>query len=166
MKFSDFSNPNYYAALSIYLPEKYNSDGKYWFGGNSYALQEDGQVKAYFFEGIDLVEESIQRVGSQGTFPLMNKVMWGKTELWKGQLGKVTIKQQTTLLKQLDNGKFEKVRDLKAGDEYRVYRYLNEKNGLYGVGAGMFVERNTSSVIYETPSKRDLRLVKIIHGEL
>ncbi|MEK3977332.1 hypothetical protein MKZ20_21795 [Psychrobacillus sp. FSL K6-2684] len=165
MKFSDFSDPNYYAALSIYLPQKYNNDGTYWFGGNGYALNEDGQVKAYFFENVDVVEDSIKRVSNGGTFPLMNKVMWGKTELWKGQLGKVTIKKPSTLWKRLENGNLEKVRDLKIGDEYRVYRYIDERNGLYGVGAGMFVERNTSTVLYETPSKRNLRLVKIMHGE-
>lgn len=163
MKFSDFNNPHYYAGLAINLDKKFNSDGVYWFGG---PVQEDGQVKAYFFEGVDLVEESMQRISSTGTFPLMNKVMWGKTELWKGQLGKVTIKKPTILWKRTDNGNLEKVRELKVGDEYRVYRYLDEKNGLYGVGAGMFVERNTTSVLYETPSKRNLRLVKIIHGEL
>jgi len=33
------------------------------------------------------------------------KVMWGKTELKVGQIGKVIIKQPTTLWKRLDNGK-------------------------------------------------------------
>ncbi|MCP1161202.1 hypothetical protein [Bacillus infantis] len=165
MKFSDFSDPNYYAGLGIKLDKKYNQDGVYWFGGNTYALREPGQVKAYFYNDQDLVYEAYERTKSNGTFPLMNKVMWGKTELWKGQLGKVTIKEPTILLKQLDNGKFEKVRDLKKGDEYRVYRYLNERNGMYGVGAGMYVERDASKVLYETPSKRNLRLVRIMHGE-
>lgn len=165
MKFSDFENPNFYAGLAIYLPKKYNTNGVYWFGGNSYALRESGQVKAYFFHNVDVVEESMKRVKTGGTFPLMNKVMWGKTELWKGQLGKVTIKKPVNLWKRLDNGNLQKVRELKVGDEYRVYRYLNEKNGLYGVGSGMFVELDTQKVLYETPSKRNLRLVKIMHGE-
>lgn len=165
MKFSDFNDPNFYAGLALYLPKKYNADGVYWFGGNGYALRESGQVKAYFFHGVDVVNESLNRAKTGGTFPLMNKVMWGKTELWKGQLGKVTIKQPTTLWKRLDNAQLEKVRTLKTGDEFRVYRFLNERNGLYGVGAGMFVEKNNSSVLYETPSKRNLRYVKIIHGE-
>ncbi|MER2005901.1 MAG: hypothetical protein ABS939_00495 [Psychrobacillus sp.] len=165
MKFSNFEDSNYYAGLAVYIDRKYNNDGVYWFGGNSISIPEDGQVKAYFFENVDVVAEAYKKIGSEGTFPLMNKVMWGKTELWKGQLGKVTINKTTPLLKRLDNGKLEKVRDLKQGDEFRVYRFLNEKNGLYGVGAGMFVERNASSVLYETPSKRNLRLVKIMHGE-
>ncbi|MED3575073.1 hypothetical protein [Cytobacillus praedii] len=163
MKFSDFANPKYFAALAIYLPQKYNQNGTYWFGG---PVQEEGQVKAYFFEDVDVVEDAMKRVGNSGTFPLMNKVMWGKTELWKGQLGKVTIKQPTTLWKRSDDGQLKKERILKVGDEYRVYRYYDEKNGLYGVGGGMVIERDSLSVLYETPSKRNLRLVKIIHGEM
>lgn len=165
MKFSDFSDPSYYAGLSIYLDKNYSKEGVYWFGGDSYSLKEDGQVKAYFFPNQDVVLEAHDRIKKEGTFPLMNKVMWGKTELWKGQLGKVSIKKPVTLWKRLDNGKLDKVRDLKTGDEFRVYRYLNEKSGLYGVGAGMFIERNASNILYETPSKRNLRLVKIMHGE-
>lgn len=165
IKFSDFSDPNYYAGLAIYLDKSYSNDGKYWFGGMTYALKEPGQIKAYFFPEQDLVLDAYDRTKTGGTFPLMNKVMWGKTELWKGQLGKVTVKKPTTLWKRLDNGKLDKVRELNIGDEYRVYRYLDEKNGLYGVGAGMFVERNATNVLYETPSKRNLRLVKIMHGE-
>lgn len=165
MKFSDFSNPNYYAGLAIYMDKKYNNNGVYWFGGNSYALKEEGQVKAYFYPNQDIVIEAYDRIKTDSTFPLMNRVMWGKTELWKGQLGKVTVKKPTTLWKRLENGKLEKVRELNTGDEYRVYRYLDEKNGLYGVGAGMFVERNATSILYETPSKRNLRLVRIMHGE-
>ncbi|TYS60712.1 hypothetical protein FZD47_21120 [Bacillus infantis] len=165
MKFSDFSDPQYYAGLAIKLDKKYNQNGVYWFGGNAYALREPGQVKAYFFNNQELVSEAYDRIKSDGTFPLMSKVMWGKTELWKGQLGKVTVKEPTSLVKRLDNGSFEKVRDLKKGDEYRVYRYLNERNGMYGVGAGMYVERDAAKVLYETPSKRNLRLVRIMHGE-
>lgn len=165
MKFSGYDYPNYYVGVAIYLDKPYSKEGVYWFGGNSYAFKEDGQVKAYFFENQDVVVDAYNRIKNEGTFPLMKKVMWGKTELWKGQLGKVTIKQPTVLWKRLDNGNYEKVRDLNKGEEYRVYRYINDKNGLYGVGAGMFVEKNSTNVLYETPSKRNLRLVRIMHGE-
>lgn len=57
------------------------------------------------------------------------------------------------------------MRDLKIGDEYGVYRYLDDVNGLYGVGGGMFVEKNANSILYETPSKRNLRLIRIMNGE-
>ncbi|MGN7403643.1 hypothetical protein ACTHO0_27785 [Cytobacillus praedii] len=163
MKFSDFSNPNYYAGLAVYLPKKYNEKGVYYFSMGG--IREAGQIKAYFFHDIDVVEEAMQRVKTGGTFSLVNKVMWGKTELIKGQLGKVTVKQPTTLWKQLENGKLEKFRELKIGEEYRVYRYLEEQGGLYGVGSGMFIQKNTSKVIYETPSKKNLRLLKIMNGE-
>lgn len=163
MKFSDFSNSNYYAALAVNLPKKYNSDGIYYFAMSG--IREEGQVKAYFFHNVDIVEESMQRAKDGGTFPLMNKVMWGKTELWKGQLGKVTIKRPVELWKRDDNGKYSIVRELKKGDEFRVYRYLNEGNGYYGVGAGMYVKREATNVLYETPSKRNLRLIQIMYGE-
>ncbi|MGN7403641.1 hypothetical protein ACTHO0_27775 [Cytobacillus praedii] len=163
MSFSDFSNPNYYAGFAVYLPQKYNDKGIYYFSMGG--IREAGQIKAYFFHDIDVVEEAMQRVKTGGTFPLMTKVMWGKTELIKGQLGKITVKHLTILWKQLDNGKLEKVRDMKVGEEYRVYRYIEENGGLYGVGGGMFVQKDTSKVLYETPSKKNLRLVKIINGE-
>jgi len=90
--------------------------------------------------------------------------MWGKTELRKGQLGKVTIKKPTFLWKQLENGKFEKVRELKIDEEYRVYRFLNKDNGYYGVGGEAFIAKN-NAIKYETPSKKNLRLVEIQNGE-
>ncbi|MFZ0578902.1 MAG: hypothetical protein WAM41_15500 [Psychrobacillus psychrotolerans] len=164
IKFSDFRDPNYYAGLAIYLDKPYSNDGKYWFGGMTYALKEPGQIKAYFFPNQDLVLDAYDRTKTGGTFPLMNKVMWGKTELWKGQLGKVTIKKPVTLWKRLDNGKLEKVRDLNQGDEFRVYRYLGEEE-LYGVGSGMYVKNIPSEIIYETPSKKNLRLIRIMNGE-
>ncbi|MEK5209637.1 hypothetical protein [Psychrobacillus sp. FSL H8-0510] len=163
LKFSDFTNANYYAGLAVYLPQKYNSDGIYYFSMSG--IREEGQVKAYFYHNIDVVEESIQRVKTGGTFPLLNKVMWGKTELWKGQLGKVSIKSPVTLWKRESDGKYTKVRELSKGDEFRVYRYLNEGNGYYGVGAGMYVQREASKILYETPSKRNLRLIQIMYGE-
>lgn len=165
MKFSGYDYPNIYIGMAVYIDQIFSNDGVYWFGGSSYALKEEGQVKAYFYENQDVVVEGYNRIINEGTFPLMNKVMWGKTELWKGQLGKVTIKETVTLWKRLDNGKLENVRNLNKGDEFRVYRYVDEGTGLYGVGAGMFVKRNTDKVLYETPSKRNLRLVKIMHGE-
>ena len=164
MKFSDLDDENYYIGMALYHPKKLNSNGIYWFGGNGYALREIGQVKAYFFHDVDVVEKSMKRVKKDGTFPLMNKVMWGKTELWKGQLGKVTIKKPETLWKRLDNGQLEKVRDLKQGDEFRVYRYIGEEE-LYGVGSGMYVKNNSSEILYETPSKKNLRLIRIMNGE-
>lgn len=42
-----------------------------------------------------------------------NKVMWGKTELKQGQIGKVTILADTNLVKVGSNGSLNKVRTLK-----------------------------------------------------
>ncbi|MEI4768826.1 hypothetical protein WAX74_04035 [Psychrobacillus sp. FJAT-51614] len=86
------------------------------------------------------------------------KVMWGKTELKIGQLGKVTILSNTSLWKLESDGSLSKIRDLKKGEEYRVYSYKSIHSGLYGVGAGAFVQKNVS-IKYETPSKAKLRLL-------
>ena len=88
------------------------------------------------------------------------KVMWGKTEVVKGQIGKVTIKRTTTLWKSNGNGTYVKARNLQPGEEYRVYQYKTDKNGLYGVGGGLFVQKNSSNVLYETPSKKKLVLLE------
>ena len=87
------------------------------------------------------------------------KVMWGKTELKLGQIGKVTILVDTPLVKVESNGTLSTVRMLKKGDEYRVYSYKAQHNGLYGVGGSSFIQKNTAKVKYETPSKKKLALV-------
>ncbi|MER2261151.1 MAG: VCBS domain-containing protein [Psychrobacillus sp.] len=87
------------------------------------------------------------------------KVMWGKTELKVGQIGKVTVQTDTTLWKLEADQSLTKVRSLKKGEEYRVYRYVSAHNGLYGVGGGNFVKKDIS-IKYETPSKAKLRLLK------
>lgn len=87
------------------------------------------------------------------------KVMWGKTELKLGQIGKVTILADTPLVKMNSNGSLSTVRMLKKGDEYRVYSYKGQHNGLYGVGGSSFVQKNTAKAKYETPSKKKLALV-------
>lgn len=92
-----------------------------------------------------------------------SKVMWGKTELVKGQIGKVTILKDTPLV-QIKNGKLVTFRTLKKGDEYRVYQYKSDNGGMYGVGGGSFVQRNTAKVKYETPSKSKLELLAQING--
>ncbi|MGE6489656.1 excalibur calcium-binding domain-containing protein [Paenisporosarcina sp. NPDC076898] len=88
------------------------------------------------------------------------KVMWGKTELKLGQIGKVTILSNTTLVKIESNGSLSEVRPMKKGEEYRVYSYKSQHNGLYGVGGGSFVKKDVVKVKYETPSKAKLALLK------
>ncbi len=87
------------------------------------------------------------------------KIMWGKTELKIGQIGKVTILSNTNLVKMESNGSLTTVRPLKKGEEYRVYTYKSNHGGLYGVGAGSFVQKNVK-VKYETPSKSKLALLQ------
>lgn len=86
------------------------------------------------------------------------KVMWGKTELKLGQIGKVTILTNTNLVKLESDGSLTTVRPLKKGEEYRVYSYKSNHEGLYGVGGGNYVQKSTK-VKYETPSKSKLALL-------
>lgn len=88
-----------------------------------------------------------------------NKVMWGKTELKLGQVGKITILKPTELVKLNSDGSLSNVRTLKKGEEFRVYSYKSNQGGLYGVGGGSFIQ-NSPNVKYETPSKNKLALLK------
>ena len=87
------------------------------------------------------------------------RVMWGKTELKLGQIGKVTILEDTYLMKIENDGSLSTIRTLKKGEEYRVYSYKGQQNGLYGLGGGSFVQKS-SAVRYETPSKAKLALLQ------
>lgn len=80
------------------------------------------------------------------------KVMWGKTELKMGQIGRITILKQTELVKLESNGSLSIVRTLKKGEEFRVYNNKSQHGGLYGVGGGNYVKKD-DRVKYETPSK-------------
>ncbi|MEI4768746.1 hypothetical protein WAX74_03615 [Psychrobacillus sp. FJAT-51614] len=104
-----------------------------------------------------LLSLTIAHVGSASA-STPAKIMWGKTELKIGQIGKVTILEDTPLVKITSDGKLTTVRTLKKGDEYRVYSYKSTFNGLYGVGAGSFVQKN-SKLKYETPSKKKLEIL-------
>lgn len=88
-----------------------------------------------------------------------SKVMWGKTELKIGQIGKVTILKDTLLMKIEIDGSLTTVRTLKKGEEYRVYSYKGQHNGLYGLGGSSFVQKS-DFIRYETPSKAKLALLQ------
>ncbi|QFF98033.1 hypothetical protein PB01_03925 [Psychrobacillus glaciei] len=87
-----------------------------------------------------------------------SKVMWGKTELKIGQLGKATVLSNTVLWKMDKDNSLIKIRDLKIDEEYRVYSYKGNHGGIYGVGGGEFIQKSTS-IKYETPSKSKLNLL-------
>ncbi|MFJ8064710.1 SGNH/GDSL hydrolase family protein [Psychrobacillus sp. NPDC096426] len=87
------------------------------------------------------------------------RVMWGKTELKIGQIGKVTILEDTYLMKIEKDGSLSTIRILKKGEEYRVYSYKGQQNGLYGLGGGSFVQKS-DTIRYETPSKAKLALLQ------
>jgi len=100
--------------------------------------------------------KTVVNVGKMKAPVTAKKVMWGKTELVVGQIGKVTILANTDLVKLNADGSLTKVRTLKKGEQYRVYNYKGQHNGLYGVGASSYVQKNTAKVKYETPSKAKL----------
>lgn len=101
---------------------------------------------------------SVSHVGSADAASI---VMWGKTELKLGQIGKVTILANTPLVKLNSDGSLITVRTLKPGEEFRVYSYKSNNGGLYGVGGGSFVKKDNKAK-YETPSKSKLALLKYI----
>ncbi|MED3554029.1 hypothetical protein [Cytobacillus praedii] len=83
------------------------------------------------------------------------KVMWGKTELKKGQIGKVTILSNVNAAK-INGNTLTQDKRLKKGDEYRIYSYrVLGDSSYYGLGGGLFVKKS-ASVKYETPSKKKL----------
>ncbi|MEH7343310.1 TraB/GumN family protein [Bacillus sp. JJ1532] len=87
------------------------------------------------------------------------KIMWGKTELKSGQLGKITILKEAKLFSLKEN-KLETHKTLPVKGEYRVYSFKNHSGGdIYGVGGGYYVKKD-SAIKYETPSKRKLAEVK------
>lgn len=81
-----------------------------------------------------------------------DKIMWGKTELKKGQIGKITIIKPINLWTEKD-GKLVEVRVLNPGEEYRVYNYREEYEGQYNVGDGHWITKMPEHIKYETPSK-------------
>ena len=86
--------------------------------------------------------------------------MWGKTELKKGQIGKITVTKPINLWERDANNKLSFERVLKPGEEYRVYRYDNLHGGQYGLGGGMYITKMPTHIKYETPSKAKLALLE------
>ncbi len=96
-----------------------------------------------------------------------SKVMWDNMELKKGQIGRVTILKETSLLHigkdpSVDGGA---VRALKPGEVYRVYSTKTPDGyvPMYAVGGEYYIIQNSTlngvHVKYETPSKAKLALL-------
>lgn len=87
------------------------------------------------------------------------KVMWGKTELKRGQIGKVTILTNVNATK-INGNTLTQDKRLNKGEEYRIYSYrVITGKGYYGLGGGLFVQKS-DRVKYETPSKAKLALLE------
>ncbi|MFE8701771.1 TraB/GumN family protein [Cytobacillus sp. FJAT-54145] len=87
------------------------------------------------------------------------KVVWDDAELKMGQIGRVTILDETELY--LLKGEDLAVhKTLPENGVYRVYSFkTNNNTGLYGVGGGYYIKRD-HNVLYETPSKAKLAKLK------
>ncbi|MDP4086940.1 MAG: transglycosylase SLT domain-containing protein [Bacillota bacterium] len=90
-------------------------------------------------------------------YSINQKIYWNGVELRSGQIGRLTVLQNTALYK-VNGTKKTFVRTLKKGEFYRIYAL---KPGMLSVGGGYYVDRNTK-VKYETPSKVILDAVKCI----
>jgi F5/8 type C domain/Domain of unknown function (DUF4073) len=66
------------------------------------------------------------------------KQMWKGLELRPGQIGKVTVLQDTVVWEKINKTK-KLPRILKKGEQYRVYRYVP---GMYDLGNGKYVVQN------------------------
>lgn len=94
------------------------------------------------------------------TSAVTQKVMWGKTELKQGQIGKVTVLSPTPIYQYNPDHLLSKLdRTLNKSEEYRVYSMKEFDAGYYGLGGGLFVEKS-NAVKYETPSKYKLTLLE------
>lgn len=153
-------NGRNYIALAVHLPKPLNG-GRYYLEHSSMS-EGAWEIKSYFYENIDLEDSLFFQIDK--LYPLVGKVMWGKTEVKPGQIGRLTIKSSTTLWKDT-NGVLTKARTLNVGEQYRIYGYRDKDGGLYEVGGGYYVNKDSKKALYETPSKAKLRLAEILYKE-
>lgn len=83
-------------------------------------------------------------------------VYWDGTLMKRNQIGRISILHSVNLMKFDADGNAVVVRELKAGERYRVYRY----DVSYGVGAEYFISDSGANTRYETPSKQKLALLR------
>ncbi|RDU37564.1 multifunctional 2',3'-cyclic-nucleotide 2'-phosphodiesterase/5'-nucleotidase/3'-nucleotidase [Neobacillus piezotolerans] len=108
----------------------------------------EGRIVAKTVEEVKKEEELLNR-----PVPV---VYWDGTLMKRNQIGRISILHSVNLMKFDADGNAVVVRELKAGERYRVYSY----NGTYGVGAGYFISDNGANTRYETPSKHKLALLR------
>jgi len=153
-------NGRNYVALGVYINKSLNG-GRYYLDHPSMSKQT-WEIKAYFYEGVDYEDVLFYQVNK--LFPFVGKIMWGKTEVKPGQIGRLTIKETVTLWKD-DNGTLQAVKTLNKGGQYRIYGYRTDHGGQYAMGGGTFVNLDPTKAYYETPSKVRLGLAKILYEE-
>lgn len=142
-----------FIALGIYLDTAINN-GVYYVDMPNGMTPGTWEVKAYFYDKANVEEQLFNEIGRY--FPLLGKVWWDGIELTPGQIGRLTILEDTQLYK-LEGEKKVYSRTLKKGEFYRIYAF---KPGMLSVGGGYYVDRD-SKVEYQTPSKTKLELVQM-----
>lgn len=153
-------NGKNYVALAVNVNKSLNN-GRYYLGHPSMS-EEYWEIKSYFYEGIDYEDALFSQVDK--LFPFVGKVMWGKTEVKPGQIGRLTIKEPVTLYKDV-NGTLSPLKTLNKDEQYRIYGYRAEHDGQYAMGGGTYVNLEPAKALYETPSKARLRLAKMLYEE-
>jgi streptogramin lyase len=83
------------------------------------------------------------------------KILWEGMQMVPGEIGKLTIFQDTPLYSFIDGEAIEG-RIVTKGNTYRIYSF---KSDYYGVGAGYYV-KSDAKVTYKTPTKQKLLDVK------
>lgn len=105
------------------------------------------------------VYQPVHAATSCDAYKEVTKVMWDGEELKKGQIGRLTVKNDTPLFK-LDGDKRTITKTLKKGEFYRIYAF---KPGMLSVGGGYYVDRD-SKVTYESPSKAKLQAAECVYN--
>ncbi|MED3554067.1 hypothetical protein [Cytobacillus praedii] len=153
-------NGRNYVGLGVYINKALNG-GRYYLEHPSMS-KDSWEIKAYFYEGIDYEDALFTQVDK--LFPFIGKIMWGKTEVKPGQIGRLTIKEPITLWKDT-NGSLQQLKTLQPNEQYRIYGYRAEHGGQYSMGGGTYVNLDPAKAFYETPSKARLQLAKMLYEE-
>lgn len=143
-----------FIGLGVHINKVLDNDGVYYLDLPNGMIKGNWEVKAYFYENLNLEERVFNEVDRY--FPLLGKVWWDGVELKPGQIGRLTVIKDTPLYK-LDGVKETYSRTLKAGENYRIYAF---KPGKLSVGGGYYIDRD-ERVKYETPSKSKLSIVQM-----
>ncbi|OMF61561.1 hypothetical protein BK139_06905 [Paenibacillus sp. FSL R5-0490] len=154
-----FKDENPYGATVYYYPKEKLKYDETYTASIYYANSEEGTTgsKTWSFTTKQDPYAQPPVKAEPNTCKNIKKVYWDGVELKKGQIGRLTILQDTPLYK-LDGDQKVLSKTLKKGSHYRIYAFKPEK---LSVGGGYYVDRD-QKVKYETPSKAKLAQVRCL----